>query len=106
MRDKRLEAQRAIMARFAAGASARDLVFVQVSEERVIGAHDNDRKLRRRFGTPAPRYRTLLIGKDGKVAIDSAAPLDEQHLEAAIDAMPMRQDEIRRAKAGQGRQPD
>jgi hypothetical protein len=100
MRDSRLEQQRQIMARFAAGALARDLILVQVSEERVLGAHDDDRKLRRHFRTPAPRYRTLLIGKDGQVAIDTAAPIDEQHLQAAIDAMPMRQEEMRRAKAG------
>jgi hypothetical protein len=102
MRDPRLETQRQIMARFAAGALARDLVLVQVSEGRVLGAHDNDRKLRRKFQTPAQRYRTLLIGKDGKVAMDSVGPIDERQLRATIDAMPMRQEEIRRAKTGQG----
>ncbi|MDO6413460.1 DUF4174 domain-containing protein [Sphingomonas sp. BIUV-7] len=102
MRDGRLEAQRQAMSRFAAGALARDLVIVQVAEGKVIGAHDVDRKLRRRFTTPAPRFRALLIGKDGRVAIDSATPLDEHRLQAAIDAMPMRQEEVRRAKAGEG----
>jgi hypothetical protein len=106
MRDARLEAQRQAMARFAAGALARDLVLVQVADGKVIGAHDDERKLRRRFQTPAPRYHTLLIGKDGRVALDTAAPLDEKRIEATIDAMPMRQDEVRRAKAGQGRAPD
>ncbi|QJU59470.1 DUF4174 domain-containing protein [Sphingomonas sp. AP4-R1] len=106
LRDPRLQTQRQIMARFAAGAAARDLILVQVSEGRVIGAHDNHPKLRRRFDTPAPRYRTLLLGKDGKVAIDAAGPIDEPHLKAAIDAMPMRREEVRRAKAGEGRAED
>ena len=101
MRDARLEAQREAMARFAAGALARDLVLVQVSEGRVLGAHDVDRKLRRRFGTSAPRFRLLLIGKDGRVAIDSETPIDERRLQSAIDAMPVRQAEIRQAQAGQ-----
>jgi hypothetical protein len=106
MRDARMERQRQIMARFAADALSRDLVFVQVSEGKVLGAHDEDRKLRRRFQTPAPRYRTLLIGKDGKVAVDAAGPLDERQLRATIDGMPMRREEMRRAKAGEGRTAD
>ncbi|WP_293972915.1 DUF4174 domain-containing protein [Sphingomonas sp.] len=106
MRDGQLETQRRIMARFAAGAAARDLVLVQVAEGKVIGAHDQDLKLRRRFRAAPERFRALLIGKSGHIAIDSPTPLDEKRLQATIDSMPMRQEEIRRAKAGLGRKPD
>ena len=101
--DRRLKAQRATMAHFGVGAAERDVVFVQVSQGQVLGAHDRDDKLRRKFDTPAPRYRTLLIGKDGKVALDLDRPIDEATLARAIDAMPMRRAEVARARAGMGK---
>ena len=106
LRDPRLAEQRQTMARAALEASTRDLVFVQVADETVIGARDSAHGLRRRFHVPPAAYRTLLIGKDGNVALTAAAPLDAGRLIGAIDAMPMRQQEVRRARAGRGRQAD
>lgn len=100
MRDARLEEQRKAMARFSLGAAERDLVFVQVSEGKVLGAHDRDDKLRAKYKVPGPAYRTLLIGKDGSVSLTVDGPVDEHRLEAAIDAMPMRKFEVARAQAG------
>lgn len=97
--DPRLAEQRKALARFGPGAAARDLVLVQVSQGRVLGAHDREDKLRHKYQTPPSRYRTLLIGKDGNVALDQAGPIDEHRLSRLIDAMPMRQEEMRRAGA-------
>lgn len=98
--DPKLAAQRAIMAKAALEASARDLVLVQVSGDAVIGAHDTAARLRSRFRIAPTVYRTLLIGKDGRVARIAPGPIDAATLMHAIDAMPMRQDEIRRARSG------
>jgi hypothetical protein len=96
--DGRLAQQRAIFAKAALDAAERDLLLVQVDSAHVLGAHDDARKLRQRFRIKAGDYRTLLIGKDGNVALTSVGPIDAPRLKAAIDAMPMRQDEIRRAR--------
>lgn len=96
MRDRRLEAQRRAIARFGAGAAARDLVLVQVADGKVIGAHNREERLRRTYDTPTGRYRTLLIGKDGNVALDEPGPISERRLQQVIDAMPMRQKEMRK----------
>ncbi len=41
-------------------------------------------------------FRVILLGKDGHVALQSIAPVPAARIEAAIDAMPMRRDEMRR----------
>ncbi len=100
LRDGRLSAQRAVMAKAALEASARDLVLVQVADKQVLGAHDHADRLRLRYHAPTPVYHAFLIGKDGKVAREAAGPLDAATLMGTIDAMPQRQEEVRRAHAG------
>jgi hypothetical protein len=100
LRDPRLTEQRTIMAKAVLDAAARDLILVQVAGPAVIGAHDEADRLRRRFHVSADLYRTLLIGKDGNVARTADGPIAAAPLMQAIDAMPMRQEEIRRARAG------
>ncbi len=48
-------------------------------------------------GLPADRFGAALIGKDGGIKLHRAAPLDPGELFSVIDAMPMRQDEMKRA---------
>jgi hypothetical protein len=103
LRDPRLAAQRTTMAKAALESSTRDLVVVEVADDQVIGAHDRADHLRRRFHVPEDTYRTLLIGKDGRVAQQAPGPINAGSVMRAIDAMPMRQQEVRRARAGQGR---
>jgi hypothetical protein len=100
LRDPRLEQERQMMARFSLGAAERDLVLVQIGDGKVLGAHDREDQLRRKYRTPVQRYRVVLLGKDGSVSLDSAVPVDEHRLQATIDAMPMRQQEIHKAQAG------
>jgi hypothetical protein len=100
LHDARLAAQGAVMAQLAIEAAKRDLLFVQVDPMTVIGAHDNGDKLRRKFRVPVDAYRALLIGKDGKVALESNTVIEGPRILHAIDAMPMRQAEVRAARAG------
>ena len=98
--DARLQAQRGQIGRAALAMSERDVILVQVAGDQVIGAHDAADKLRRRYRIAPDQYRTLLIGKDGNVAIAIVGPISATHLEERIDAMPMRQSEMRRAREG------
>jgi hypothetical protein len=101
LQDTRMNQQRAEMARFAIGAAQRDLSFVQVDLTHVIGATDQAGPLRAHFQIPPNTYRTLLIDKDGKIAIGTDGPLVADRIAQVIDAMPSRQEEVRRAHAGQ-----
>ena len=103
LKDARLIAQQREMARFAVGAAERDLMFVQVADGRVLGAKDDARRLQRKYRVHADAYRTLLIGKDGNVVANEAGPIAATRVQAAIDAMPMRQAEVVRARAGLGK---
>jgi hypothetical protein len=40
----------------------------------------------------------FLVGKDGQTAISSDKPLSADYMFARVDAMPMRRDEMRRAR--------
>ncbi|UAK25371.1 DUF4174 domain-containing protein [Sphingomonas nostoxanthinifaciens] len=100
LRDPRLTEERKAMAAIALDAASRDLAFVQVADQAVIGAHDKAEHLRHAFKVPQPVFKALLIGKDGHVAVASDRPIDGRTLIGAIDAMPMRQEEVRRAKQG------
>jgi len=103
LNDSRLTAQRREYDGHALAMSERDVALVQVAGNQVIGAHDAADRLRSRLHVAAGGYRTLLIGKDGQVALDIVGPISAQHLSERIDAMPMRQEEVRRAREGKGR---
>jgi len=98
--DTRMVQQRAEIARFAIGAAQSDLMFVQVDRTHVIGAKDKAAQLRAHYGVPDNAYRTLLIDKDGKLALTARRPLAADNIAHAIDALPSRQEEVRRARAG------
>ncbi|MDX2156711.1 MAG: DUF4174 domain-containing protein [Hyphomicrobiaceae bacterium] len=52
--------------------------------------------LRMRFGVAPGVFKVVLVGKDGGVKLASTRPIAGRTLFATIDAMPMRQDEVRR----------
>ena len=78
--------------------AARDVRIVEVVGDTVKGATDAAATLRRRFGVDAAGFRLILVGKDGHVALDSATPVPAARIDATIDAMPMRQQEMRRRR--------
>jgi len=57
---------------------------------------DPDSNLRSQFNVPESDFCVLLIGKDGGVKYRDHSPLASEKLYAIIDAMPMRQAEMRR----------
>ena len=87
--DARMAEQARILAAERAGTAERDLVLVEPA-----GADQG--RLRRRYGVAPDAFAVLLIGKDGGVKLRSARPLDAETLFETIDAMPMRQAEMRR----------
>jgi hypothetical protein len=98
--DARLTAQRAIMAQISVEAARRDVIFVQVDPMTVIGAHDHDDRLRRRFHVPVRDYRAFLIDKDGRILREAAGPIEGAAILHAIDAASPHQIELQRTRAG------
>ena len=98
--DARLASQRAILAQLALDAAKRDLVFVQVDQRTVIGAHDDSDKLRHRFGVPVLKYHAILLDRDGRVLREASGPMEGTAILHAIDAAPLRRAEVKRARAG------
>lgn len=65
------------------------------------GLSDQEQILaRRRFDVAPQAFTVLLVGKDGGEKFRSAHPVPMEKLNSIIDAMPMRQDEMRRKQAG------
>lgn len=89
--DPRLARQRALLAAVPEGLRDRDLVVLEA-----VGASAGARGLRARLGLPDGAFRVVLVGKDGGAKRNAATPLPAETLFAAIDAMPMRRDEMRR----------
>ena len=81
--------QARVLAADRAGTVERDLVLV---EPAAVDQAD----LRRRYGVAPGRFAALLIGRDGGVKLRGDEPMSTRTLFEAIDAMPMRQAEMRR----------
>jgi len=54
---------------------------------------------RARFRIPQEEFAVLLLGEDGSVKLRSSAPVSVERLNALIDRMPTRRDEMRRPHA-------
>jgi hypothetical protein len=76
----------------------RSLIVVGVAGDTVIGVSDTAGALRKRFGVSPKAFEVVLVGKDGDVALRRTNVVPSQQLAATIDAMPMRQDELRRGQ--------
>lgn len=88
-----LAEQRRIAVFNRAGFAERDLVVVEA-----VGGHAGARRLREQLGVGPAGFRAVLVGKDGGPKLTAEEPLSAERLFAAIDAMPMRQDEMRRGR--------
>lgn len=94
--DPRLLAQRLAVQTLTHAADDRDLVLVEVVGARAAPAPFDAAALRRRFHVSPAAFRVLLIGKDGVVMLDQTSVLSAARLAKTIDAMPMRQEELKR----------
>jgi hypothetical protein len=90
VRNAAYRSQEAEAQRYAQGYRERDLVVLSETEP--------NGELHQRFKLTGNNFRVLLIGKDGHVVLTEAEPIVSERLFALIDAMPMRQQEMRKAK--------
>lgn len=98
-----LAEQRRILSASISGLRERDVVIVWVAGNTVNavlgpGPGLSAEQLRRRFGAPDNGFHVVLIGKDGGTKLSRSTPLPANVLFGAIDAMPMRRDEMRRSR--------
>jgi hypothetical protein len=96
-----LSEQRRMVAASRTRLTERNVVVIWVVGDKVsaeLGPHPKQsaKALRVRFGASQPGFRAVLVGKDGGAKLNSASPLSPGALYATIDAMPMRQNEMRR----------
>jgi hypothetical protein len=94
--DPRLLAQRLAVQTLTRAADDRDLLLVEVVSARAAPGAFDAAALRRRFHVSPAAFRVLLIGKDGAVKLDQTSVLSAARLAETIDAMPMRQEELKR----------
>ena len=94
------EAQLNVAARHVDGFQQRDLLLVGLTGSNAavptaeLSAAD-DAAARRQFAIKPDQFTVILIGKDGGEKLRSHQPISWEKLQGTIDAMPMRQDEIR-----------
>lgn len=79
------------MAAMAGEAGERDLVVIEA-----LGRGSEADTLRRHLGVGEGSFAAVLVGKDGSAKVVSKEPLTPERLMTTIDAMPMRQQEMRR----------
>ena len=110
--DRLAQEQVKIAASHAQGFAERDMLLVSGGEgsfavpAAALSAEEG-LAARKRFGVAPGRFMALLLGKDGGEKLRSEKPVSWRVLQAVIDAMPMRQQELReRAQApGSGTEP-
>jgi hypothetical protein len=107
--DPRFVRQQSLLRDHAAGMADRNLILIPVlghwqpspsanslrNENVPFSNPEEQRYMRRRFKVPAGSFAVVLIGKDGGEKLRQSRPIDMPHLAAIIDAMPMRQQEMR-----------
>ena len=86
--DPRLREQQATATAAAAGFSERDLI--------VVAEIGTEGPLHRRGGD----FQVVLVGKDGRSALQWSKPVSSEVLFSVIDKMPMRRDEMRQQRKG------
>lgn len=91
--DAAAQAQRRIYETAAKGMAERSIVLAEALDDSA-----RSRQIRSRFSADGRRFQVFLVGKDGHTAVTSDTPLSAADLFGRVDAMPMRRDEMRRAR--------
>ncbi|MGJ4931289.1 DUF4174 domain-containing protein [Bradyrhizobium sp. HKCCYLS2038] len=92
--DATAQRQRRIYDAAKGGMAERQILLLQAVDDT-----NSSRQLRAAVGTDGRRFKVFLIGKDGHTALASETPISAEDLFNRVDAMPMRQDEMRRARS-------
>jgi hypothetical protein len=88
--DYRVAKQRQIIARMGVDARERNLTLMAfLAETPTAGA------MRARLHVSKEGFQAVLVGKDGDPKLSSSEPITASKLTTTIDAMPMRQQEMR-----------
>ncbi len=98
--DPQMEIQIRTLQEHTAEARDRDLAVIAIpygspSPTRLQLTPQAGEAARRRFGVGPATFAVILLGKDGREKLRSARPVSVAKLAAVIDAMPMRQEEVR-----------
>lgn len=107
--DAELSRQTTMLADAADGLAERRVAVYVVERDRVFTtfgapAPEADAEaLRRRLRVPDDRFRVVLVGLDGGVALTRDAPIPPRKLFAAIDAPALRRRELREPGRDRGR---
>lgn len=88
-----VEEQRRIYQSAAGGMSERQILLTEA-----LGDSERSRQLRTKVSADGKRFQVFLVGKDGHTALSSDKPFSAEYLFGKVDAMPMRQDEMRRGR--------
>ena len=88
--------QKQLLAAADAGLRERHVVVLCYPHGEIFPNDEN--YLRKRYDLSFKSFEVLLIGKDGGVKLRSTHPLTSAALFATIDQMPMRREEMRRAR--------
>jgi Domain of unknown function (DUF4174) len=91
--DAAIQEQRRIFNSAAKGMSERSVVLAEALDD-----GERSRQIRSRLDADGRSFRVFFVGKDGHTAISSDEPLSADFLFGKIDAMPMRRDEMQRAR--------
>jgi hypothetical protein len=89
--DGAAEEQRRIYHSVEQGMFERQIVLAEALDD-----SERSRQIRSGVSADGRRFQVFLVGKDGHTAFSSGRPLSAAELFARVDAMPMRQDEMRR----------
>ena len=85
--------QRQIYEAASKGMSERQIVLVDVLDD-----SERSKQICSRVSADGRRFQVYLLGKDGHTALSSEKPLTSDFMFTKVDAMPMRRDEMRRAR--------
>jgi len=101
--SEELRQQRSLFASAVDGLRERDIVLIEAVGQKIatIVGPDCDssaQDLRAHYGIDASRFSVVLVGKDGGVKLRAEEAVPAEKLFALIDAMPMRQREMRESK--------
>lgn len=98
--DRELMEQRRMLLARQSGTLERDLMIIEVVAGTATVLSQSEKKLdadalRRQFQVQPESFTVVLIGKDGGAKLEKNAPVELRDLFSTIDAMPMRQSEMR-----------
>jgi hypothetical protein len=94
--DSQLQQQMKIFREHRKELNDRDVVVVMTEDDALnLRRHPSLNVLRRKFHVEVGSFTVVLLGKDGGEKFRSHDPVTIEKLDALIDAMPMRQQEVR-----------